>query len=79
MRYVREKGATVSKTSTMFDVMRKRWVTAGDLQFLGLSQCPWARINESAHRHLKRGERIVKRKVRSDGLQEQRIVRVVAA
>jgi hypothetical protein len=79
MRRVRKKGATVSKTAQIFEVLRKRWATAGDLQSMKLSQCPWSRLNESAHVHLKPGEAIVKRTVRSDGLQEQRIVRVVAA
>ena len=65
----------MSKTSQIFDVLRKRWATAGDLQWMGLSQCPWARINESQHKHLKPGEVIAKRRSRRDGLQEMKIIK----
>jgi hypothetical protein len=54
--------------------LRRGWRTYGDLQALRLSQCPWKRISEAAHRFLAPGE-VIKRKVGDDGLLRLRVVR----
>ena len=52
----------------------RRGMTDGDLEVLRISACPWKRLGESAHRHLKPGEQLV-RKVGRNGLKRWALVR----
>lgn len=47
--------------------IRRRPMTYLELEALKVSTCPWKRLSESGHRHLRPGEQIV-RKVGKDGL-----------
>lgn len=38
-----------------------RGMTDGDLEVLRISACPWKRLGESGHRHLRKGEMLVRR------------------
>lgn len=51
------------------------WPTYGDLVWFGRAgTCPWQRLRESGHQHLKPGEKLVRDKG-PDGLVTFRIVR----
>lgn len=54
--------------------LRRGWRTYGDLQAQRLSQCPWKRISEAAHRFLAPGE-VIQRKEGADGYLRLRVVR----
>lgn len=52
----------------------RRGMTDGDLEVLRISACPWKRLGESAHRHLRQGEQLV-RKLGRDGLKRWAVVK----
>lgn len=45
----------------LLDACRKRWMTYGDLLWLGVSTCPHKRMAEAAKHHLREGEQLVRR------------------
>lgn len=45
----------------------KRGLTYGELEALGISTCPWKRLQESGYKYLRPGERL-ERKTGCDGL-----------
>lgn len=55
-------------------LLRRRWMTYGDLQATRVSTCPWKRLSESASAFLRPGEQIM-RKVGKDGLLRMRVAR----
>jgi hypothetical protein len=64
----------MTQGQTLLQAIRKRAMTYGDLLALGVSTCPWRRLQE-AERHLKPGERIV-RKTNARGLVTLRAVKL---
>jgi hypothetical protein len=54
--------------------VRQRWPTYGDLLMQGISVCPWKRLEESAHRWLRKGE-VIERDRNAQGLVVFKIVR----
>jgi hypothetical protein len=49
----------MSQGQQLLQAIRRRAMTYGDLLALGISTCPWRRLEEAKH-HLKPGERIVR-------------------
>lgn len=64
----------MTQAEKIVSALRKRWMSYLDLEMLRVSSCPWKRLSESGHRHLRPGERIDK-KTGSDGLIRYRVVR----
>ena len=46
---------------------KSQGMTWGEIEALRISTCPWVRLAESGHRHLRQGERLGRR-TGSDGL-----------
>lgn len=57
----------------LFNELRKRWMTAGDMLDLHISTSPWKRVSEGMH-HLQQGERLAK-KINRRGLVCYRVVK----
>lgn len=57
----------------LYQELRRRWMTAGDMLELRISTSPWKRCSEGTH-HLREGERLVK-KINGRGLVCYRVVR----
>lgn len=57
----------MSQAAQLIEAIRRKPMTYLELEALRISTCPWRRLSESGHRHLKPGERI-ERKTGKDGL-----------
>ena len=57
----------MTQAEILVRAIRRKAMTYGDLEAMRVSTCPWKRLSESGHLHLKPGERIV-RKTGKDGL-----------
>jgi hypothetical protein len=62
MRYVREKGATVTQAARLVEALRAypKGLTYGDLQWTGISTCPHKRLEEAGHKYLRTGEQLTR-------------------
>jgi hypothetical protein len=57
----------MTQAAQLVAAIRRKPMTYLELEALRISTCPWRRLSESGHRHLKPGEQIV-RKAGKDGL-----------
>lgn len=57
----------MTQAARLVAAIRRKAMTYLELEDLKVSSCPWKRLSESGHRHLKPGERI-ERKLGRDGL-----------
>jgi hypothetical protein len=57
----------MTQAQALVNALRRRAMTYGELEALRISTCPWKRLSESGHMHLKAGEQI-KRHTGRDGL-----------
>ena len=65
---------TKSQSARLIEYLRGGWRTTGDMLRTGISVCPWKRLSESGHRHLRPHEKIMK-VLYPDGSMRYRVTR----